>query len=121
MTSPTVEKIKPILDFSLVSKFDTNEMQENSYIPICISKGSVYVFAKAVTQQSFVLSKVSAIMGMSNINLKTISDNDFDELLDFVKRSLHVESDQDLEKSSSDEDIQLKYDDGEINYGVSID
>ena len=50
MTSPTVEKIKPILDFSLVSKFDTNEMQANAYIPICISKGSVYVFAKATTQ-----------------------------------------------------------------------
>ena len=115
MTSPTVEKIKPILDFSLVSKFDTNEMQENSYIPICISKGSVYVFAKSATQQSLVLSKVSTILGMNNINLKTISDNDFDELLHFVKGSLHVESGHDLDKSSSDEDIQLKYDDGEID------
>ena len=30
-------------DFSLVSKFDTKDMQTNSYIPICIAKGSVYV------------------------------------------------------------------------------
>ena len=111
MTSPTVEKIKPILDFSLVSKFDTNEMQANAYIPICISKGSVYVFAKATTQQNVVISTVSTILGMNNVTIKTISDSDFLELLTFVKGSLHLEDSVELDKMTADEDIQLKYDD----------
>lgn len=113
MTSSAVEKIKPILDFSIVSKFDTMDMQENSYIPICVSKGAVYVFSKPSSVQSVIISTVSSILETSNVTLKTISEEDFDELLSFVKGSLHVETTPELDdgSSESDADIKLKYDD----------
>lgn len=113
MTGSAVDKIKPILDFSVVSKFDTTDMQEKSYIPFCISKGSVYVFTKAISMQNLVISTVASIMGNSNVTIKIIGDDDFEELLSFVKRSLHVESSPEMDSvsSDSDEDIKLKYDD----------
>lgn len=113
MTSSAVEKIKQILDFSIVSKFDTMDMQENSYIPICVSKGSVYVFSKPSAVQSVIISTVSSILETSNVTLKTISEEDFGELLSFVKASLHVETTPELDdgSSESDADIKLKYDD----------
>ncbi len=112
MTSPVVEKVRSYLDYSLVSKFDTNDMLTNSYIPFMVSKGSVYVFTKMSTIQSTVTATVSSILGTTNITLKTISDSDFDELLAFVSSSLHVEGVSDIDMSS-DDDIQLKYDDAD--------
>ena len=112
MTSPVVEKVRSYIDYSLVSKFDTNDMLTNSYIPFMVSKGSVYVFTKMSTVQSKVTSTVSTILGTTNVTLKTISDSDFDELLAFVSSSLHVEGVSDMDMSS-DDDIQLKYDDAD--------
>ena len=102
MTNPTVDKIRSLLDFSLVSKFDTNDMLTNSYVPICYSRGSVYVLVKASTVQNVVASTVSKILGTSNITIKTISDVDFNELLSFVKSSLHVETVPEIETSSEE-------------------
>ena len=112
MANPTVDKIRGLLDFSLVSKFDTNDMLTNSYVPICYSRGSVYVLVKASAAQNIVASTVSKILGTSNITIKTISDVDFNELLSFVNGSLHVESVPEIE-TSADDDIQLKYDDAD--------
>ena len=113
MTSPVVEKVRSYIDYSLVSKFDTNDMLSNSYIPFMVSRGSVYVFVKTYTVQSTVVSIISSILGTTNITLKTLSDNDFDELFSFISASLYVESDHEMESSLDDDDIQLKYDDAD--------
>ena len=115
MTSPSVEKIRAYLDLSLVSKFDTNDMLSNSYIPLMIQKGSVYVLTKTSTIQSKVVSTVSSILGTTNITIKTIPDNDFNELLSVVSNSLHVETTPEFETSVAEDDdsIQLKYDDAD--------
>ena len=113
MTSPVVEKIRSYIDYSLVSKFDTNDMLSNSYIPFMVSRGSVYVFVKTYTVQSSVVSIISSILGTTNITIKTISDNDFDELFSFICANLHVESEHEIDSSLDDDDIQLKYDDAD--------
>ena len=115
MTSPSVEKIRNYLDLSLVSKFDTNDMFSNSYIPLMIQKGSVYVLTRTSAVQGDVVSTVSSILGTTNITIKMISDSDFDDLFDVVNSSLHVEGAPALDVSSSDvsDDIQLKYDDAD--------
>ena len=115
MTSPSVEKIRNYLDLSLVSKFDTNDMFSNSYIPLMIQKGSVYVLTRTSAVQGDVVSTVSSILGTTNITIKMISDSDFDDLFDVVNSSLHVEGAPALDVSASDvsDDIQLKYDDAD--------
>ncbi len=118
MTNQKLEKIKPILDFSLVSKFDIKDMERNSYVPICIWKGVVYVFTSNSTLNPNVVDLIESITSNSNLKTNTVSLEDFDALLSYVKSNLHIEE-HDLENTTSsdsfDEDITLKYDDSTDN------
>ena len=115
MTSSAIEKIKPIIDFSLVSKFDTNDMLSEFYIPICVAKGFIYVLATSSAKQNNITSKISKILSTDKINIKVISDTDFSSLFSYIKSNLHldtVEQFTDKSNNASDENmIQLKYDD----------
>ena len=115
MTSPILEKIKPVIDFSLVSKFDTKDMQTNSYIPICIAKGSVYVLVKTTTRQNDVLSVIYKVLGTDKVNFKNVSDSDFSLILSFVIGSIHLESadNVDVSEQGTSSEIQLHYDNDE--------
>ena len=72
MTSSILEKIKPVIDFSLVSRFDIKDMQLKAYIPICIAKGVVYVLAKTSTQHSDIVSVVNKVLATDKLNIKNI-------------------------------------------------
>ena len=99
MTSPILEKIKPVIDFSLVSKFDTKDMQLNSYIPICISKGSVYVLVKSTSPQNDIVSVIYKVLGTDKVNIKCVSDSDFAVILSFVVGNIHLENSSAVEDS----------------------
>ena len=115
MTSSAIEKIKPLIDFSLESKFDTNDMLSEFYIPICVAKGFIYVLATSSAKQNNITSKISKILSTDKINIKVISDTDFSSLFSYIKSNLHldtVEQFTDKSNNASDENmIQLKYDD----------
>ncbi|HIS89909.1 TPA: Flp pilus assembly complex ATPase component TadA [Candidatus Avigastranaerophilus faecigallinarum] len=115
MTSSILEKIKPVIDFSLVSKFDTKDMQTNSYIPICIAKGSVYVLVKPTTRQNDVVSVIYKVLGTDKVNFKNVSDSDFSLILSFVIGSIHLEPAEnvDVSEQGTSSEIQLHYDNDE--------
>ena len=58
MPDSLINKVKSILDSAFVSKFDTNDMESEKYIPLCIYKGSVCVIATPETNQNNVKTKV---------------------------------------------------------------
>ena len=51
MTTSFFEKIKPLIDSSLVSKFDVSEMYTDEYIPICVYKGAVCIISTENTSK----------------------------------------------------------------------
>ena len=117
MVSPILEKIKPIIDFSLISKFDIKDMQTKFYIPVCISKGTVYVFAKSTSSQNDILSVVYRVLATDKVNIKSISDSDFSVLFNFVMGNIHVEQsehDENSVDSPSSSEIQLHYDNDDV-------
>ena len=115
MTSQILEKIKPILDFSLVSKFDIKDMEKNSYVPICISKGIVYVFTSNDDLPQSSITTIEAITSNDKITKKKVPDYDFGLLLNYIKSNLHIEETNQLSVEEVDEseesNISLKYDD----------
>lgn len=111
MTSPILEKIKPVIDFSLVSKFDANELQSKSYLPICISKGYIYVLAKQSTSQADVYKTVSNVLYTDKVNIKNVGDADFTILLNYIMNNMPSSQKVKENSSNEEEEIQLKYDD----------
>lgn len=116
MTSQVLEKIKSVVDFSLVSKFDIRDMEKNSYVPICIMKGYVCVISSKAALPSLSMSMIASIAGNDKITTRTVPSQDFDLLLNYVKSNLHIESDVVSSESTSsdfksDENITIKYDD----------
>ena len=114
MTNQKLEKIKPILDFSLVSKFNFKDMEKNSYIPICIWKGVVYVFTSNQTLSPDVINVIESITANNNLKTNSVSKEDFDALLSYVKVNLHIDEQELIvdDSSSSDSEVHLIYDDG---------
>lgn len=120
MTGPVIEKLKPIIDFSLVSKFDTKDLVANSYAPVCISKGVVYVLTTGKVNPDIVRPSIERIAGNDKITFKVVSDDDFKQLIQYINAHIHVEyvntsaPVKEAEEDASDENlIQLKYDDGD--------
>lgn len=114
MTNQKLEKIKPILDFSLVSKFNFKDMEKNSYVPICIWKGVVYVFTSNQTLSPDVINVIESITANNNLKTNSVSKEDFDALLSYVKVNLHIDEQELIvdDSSSSDSEVHLIYDDG---------
>ncbi len=109
MASAILEKIKPIIDMSLVSKFDTNDMQSNFYIPFCNSKGFIYVLATPAVNRDTVIAKVSAVLNTDKINLKQVQDIDFLYILNYVKECLGLNNPkiyENLEETISQPEIK---------------
>lgn len=126
MTSQVLEKIKSVVDFSLVSKFDIRDMERNSYVPICIMKGYVCVISSNAALPSSSMSVIASIAGNEKITTRTVPQDDFDLLLNYVKSNLHIESDvvPSENKSSgfeSAENITIKYDDEDIDADADED
>lgn len=111
MTNSILDKIKPVIDFSLVSKFDANELQSKSYIPVCLAKGYIYVLAKQAASQNDIYANVSEILRTDKINIKHVGDSDFSVLLNYVMNNMPKSTDVDEHKIKDDAEIKLKYDD----------
>ena len=129
MTTPAYDKVKQLTKLSLVSKFDVKDMEMASYIPFCINNGTVYVVSAKTVLAPSTKSNIQNVSLCQNVALKTISSEDFDALIDYVKSSLHIESEVVpvaetplSEPFSSSSEIELKYDDDDIEpeYDTSI-
>ena len=122
MASAILDKIKPVIDVSLVSKFDTNDMQANYYLPICVAKGAIYVLTTSVVNKEAVIKKVSETLNTDKINLKEIPDVDFLYILNYVRESLGLTNNINYEAEITADDNKHAYDsDGtiqEIQYSV---
>ena len=127
MTSEIIDKLKSRIDFSLVSKFDTKDLVNKSYIPIGTLKGSVCVISVPQTNKTDVSATISKILKTDNIIFKVIPSGDFEELIEYIHAHLHVEYTSSDEQNIIEEEvvvpanfpsegeIQLKYDDEDID------
>ena len=123
MTSLVIEKLKPIVDFSIVSKFDIMDLIKNSYIPVCISKETIYVVTTVNSNQSKIFPIIEKILNSDKITFKVITDEDFNQLIQYLKSNLHIEyattisteqnydNQDNSDNSENDDFIRLKYDD----------
>ena len=127
MTSLVVDKLKPIMDFSIISMFDIVDLVKNSYIPVCISRETVYVIVTVNSSQSKITSVIKKILNCEKISFKVIDETDFDKLIQYVKSNLHIEFNenisavQNFDSSDSDDLIKLKYDDDSSQEDISED
>ncbi|MCD7740045.1 MAG: GspE/PulE family protein [Candidatus Gastranaerophilales bacterium] len=121
-----VDKFKNVIDFSIVSKFNTNRMQANSYIPVTMVKDSAYVLVKSSTVQQNVKKNIVEVLGNPDTKLimKTVPDKTFSEILDFVLQKLKTEisvdnniSEKDIpEKNIPEENNQIQLNYNEDDY-----
>ena len=123
MASSNAEKIKSKINIDFVSKFDISKMQASTYIPICEVTGFVYVVVTSKTVQNDVRLQMNQAMGISSESIKfaKVDDNDFNEILDYVKSKIKPKSEKQdspvveinrtgaVESEQSNE-VQLKYD-----------
>ena len=125
MTSQVVDKIKGVIDFALVSKFDIHDMELNSYVPICINKGAVFVVSAQSSLPETSMTSIASIAGNDNIKVSNINEQNFSLLFNYVKSHLHIEADdnhqehdlvtiEDDDVENSDTGVVLKYDEEEI-------
>ncbi len=84
-------------------------------MPICISKGIVYVFTSNDDLPQSSITTIEAITSNDKITKKKVPDYDFGLLLNYIKSNLHIEETNQLSVEEVDEseesNISLKYDD----------
>ncbi len=90
MTSQLLDKLKPVFDLTLLSKFDINELQLNSFAPVCVDRGSVCVLVNSLPNTSAATDIIVQKLNTDKIKFKQIPDSDFNEILDYVKEKLTV-------------------------------
>lgn len=121
MTS-SVEQIKGVIDLSVLQNFTVDEMTAKSYAPIAMKNGVLFSIIKKDTDQSAVQASVAQVLKNRNVKFKQIPDNEFDELIDFIKLRLEkVAADAAAITFKTDdtdeEDEQESTDNQEVNTG----
>ncbi len=112
MASAILDKIKPAIDISWLSKFDTDEINSNQFIPVCVSKGALYVLITSSADQAKILDIVKNKTDIDKINYKQISEVDFKEILSYItneNNSLNKENELTL-KLDNEEDSEQEED-----------
>ena len=126
MPSSVLEKLKTVLDFSILSNFDIMDLMSDSYIPVCISKGVVYVVVTASTKQDAIKSVIENRLCTSKISFKVCTTAEFNVVMEYVQKNIpqfeNVNEDdiEDIEIDDSSE-IHLKYDDSDIEEIIPIE
>ena len=90
MTTQLIEKIKPYIDESLTSKFEISDIEYNLYFPICVEKGAVYVFTAKASLSDEIVEKIKASTQIDKLNIKTISNDEFVDLVAYYKSHIYV-------------------------------
>ena len=116
MTSQILEKIKPIVDFSLVSRFNIRDMEVQSYVPVRAAKGIVYVITSQASISADEKEMIISVSGFNKVSTKIVSEEDFKSLIGYVKTNLHIEEkaviSQPAQESVEDyNEVKLNYDD----------
>ncbi len=129
MNISVLDKLKPIIDLSIVSKFDIADMQVNSYIPVCLSREYVYVVVTNNTNQSDVVAEINKKLGTEKVNIKIISSDDFLALLTFVRKNLEMNKIDSDENSidqvkltiNNENETNIEYGTLNIQHSMSVD
>ncbi|MBQ3641560.1 Flp pilus assembly complex ATPase component TadA [bacterium] len=124
MPTPVLDKIKSIVDFDLISKFDIKELDERQFLPICISNGAVYVLTSNNSLSEDILNNIKLISNNNKLVTKVIPDKDLSDILDYIKVNTNsskttnpissperaISTDNDIHEENKSEEISLKYD-----------
>lgn len=97
-----IDKVNQVLDYNFVSKFDVNEFEIYSYVPLCI-KGSVYVLSSETALSEEVENKIKLITGSKQIVVKNVNSEQLRTIIDFVKEHFKNET----ENVSDNEDEMI--------------
>ncbi len=93
MSSQILEKIKPIVNLSVVAKFNVNEMGIDLYIPIHVANDVIYIITVHNKLSKVITEKVKKVLNVSNVKIKNVTKEEFFEVHDFVKQQLGSYSD----------------------------
>lgn len=114
MISPFAEKIKRVIDLSVLRNFDINDIEKNGYLPLVVKNGAVFTIASESANQKAVHSIVSDVMGLANVKFRIITNEEFKYVLDYAKSKLNA-------ASGGKSEIKLKYDeDDETQNGDTV-
>ena len=116
MTDQILEKIKPIVDLSLVSRFNMQDMEVQSYMPVRVAKGIIYVITSKSALSVDLKEMIISVSGFDKLSTKIVSEDDFKALISYVKTNLHIEEkpviSQPAQESVEDyNEVKLNYDD----------
>ena len=131
MASSVLEKLKTVLDFSILSNFDIMDLMADSYIPVCIAKGIVYVIVTASSDQEKIKLEIENKLHTDKISFKVCNNEEFNEVMEFVQQNTpesetseeeieEIEEIEDIDLDNSSE-IRLKYDDNDIEEIIPIE
>lgn len=133
MASPVFEKLKAVIDLSVLSDFDIKDLTADLYIPVCVSKGMVYVVVTAATKQDVIRPVIESKLCTNRISFKVCSDEDFNEILNYVRENHVFEDDsdeieviediEDIENIEDDDvpEVRLKYENDDMEEMLPID
>ena len=134
MISSSTEKLKSVLDFDYVSKYDSDSIINDNFVPIRESKGFAYIVGNSRTSSLNVKKIVKSTTNIEEDKVKIyfISDNDYNDILEYVKQNLNknqsIEEEVSLENTSDIEpaqeesgEVQLKFDSDETDGDIIED
>ena len=85
MNSPFVDKIKNVIDFSVLRSFNIDDMVYGAFVPLVINHNAVYTVACEKSDQRAVQAAIQMVLGAENVKFRTVAESDFNELLEYVK------------------------------------
>lgn len=88
MNSPFVEKIKNVIDYSVLKNFNISDMEYGYFAPIVIKNNNAYTIIGEKAEQRTVQDAVSLVLGIDNVKFRSVPDADFRSLMDYIKPHL---------------------------------
>ena len=103
MSSQVLEKIKSIIDKSIISKFDMMDLLTDLCLPIYLKNDSIYVIATPNTNQSHCNEIIKNVLGEYKVLYKIVDDESFAEIAMYINENFPpIEI---IEKNEDNDDI----------------
>ena len=118
------EKIRQILDFNTVEKFDLEDLELNNYVPLCLKKDILFVMTINPELSITTVNKIEKIFGDIKIEIKRTTLEQLKMTLNIVKDEVakkEVKQDESIgqieQKVESNQEIEIKEDSDEEAQG----
>lgn len=96
-----VDKIQQVLDYSLVSKFDINDFEANSYVPLYEKKGIVFILSTDNSISDEIRQKIKSTTGSNSIEVRMVTKAQLDKVIEVIKDN----SDLSIKEDSEEQDL----------------